>query len=567
MTPVGLPATGVLVFLCAWQWLAVGPLRDSNLPRVPGTLHALDGILGEAAFWGSVGETVQQAVVGFAISVVIALPLGLYVGTSPFGYHATRLVIEILKPIPAIVVLPLAVMQLGTSAKLSIFLVMFTLIPMLTVTVAAGARDTDPVMLDAARSYGLGGIARTWRVVAPSAVPFIATGLRVGATFALVITVIAGIYGGVPGLGYDLNTYRQAGLLETSFAYVLVLGVLGIVLNALLSAGERRVLFWHESVRKDAAGRSAVAAGFTAHSATERPRLWAIQDAVERFAHRVAAVPVAHLLGQALRPRRIPVSDASWKWILRVVMIAVPVALVAVWWVTSANSANPYFPPLSQIIRSLGSVWLGKGAVTDALPSLRNLVLGFALGSAAGILAGVVIGQVRWLFRMLNPLISFFRAIPSIAYLPILIAIIGFNAPMRITAITLAAFFPVLIAAIDGVRSIDETLLDVARSYRIPRVIALFSVRLPAAVPRIFAGAELGLVGALIVMVASELIGTSQGIGAQVLLAQQTFQFSDMWAGIVLLAVIGIVTNLIFRFARARMLAWYDGARAASKAQ
>jgi|EndMetStandDraft_8_1072994.scaffolds.fasta_scaffold17032_2 ABC-type nitrate/sulfonate/bicarbonate transport system permease component len=565
-----LPVAGLLLLLGVWQCLASGPLRDSNLPGLHSTFRALRDVVGEDVFWTSVLQTLRQALVGFALSVAVALPLGLYVGTSPFGQHATKVLIEVLKPIPAIVVLPLAVLQLGTSDRLAVFLVMFTLVPMLTVTVAAGARDADPVMLDAARSYGLGRVARTWLVVMPNAVPFIATGLRVGASFALILAVLAGLYGGAPGLGHDLDIYRQAGLLDSSFAYVLVLGVLGIALNAMLSAGERKVLFWHESVRKDDAGSSTAGVGPTATGrkpGASHARLWAVQDTLEGAVRRVTARPAVRRLGRLLTPRRPPVSDAVWRWVLRLITVLVPVLVVAVWWVRSANSENPFFPPLSETVESFRAVWLHEDAFDNVVPSLRNLGLGFGLGTAAGIVAGAVIGQVRWLFWMLSPLISFFRSIPSIAYLPILIAVIGFTSPMRVTAISLAAFFPVLIAAIDGVRGIDETLLDATRSYQVPSVIAFFWVRLPAAVPRIFVGAELGLAAALIVMVASELIGTSQGIGAQVLLAQQTFQFADMWAGILLLAAIGIMTNLLFRAVRSRLLGWYDGARAASRAQ
>lgn len=561
-----LPAAGVALFLSGWQWLATGPWSGTGLPAVPGTLDALRSLMGDSVFWGSVSGTLREALVGFALSVLVALPLGLYAGTSSLGFSATRVTIEVLKPIPAIVVLPLAVLQLGTSARLAVFLVMFTLIPMLTITVAAGARDADPVMLDAARSYGLGSGARTWRVVVPSALPFIATGLRVAASFALVVAVVAGLYGGAPGLGHDLDTYRQAGQIETAFAYVFVLGVLGIALNAALGAGERRILFWHESVRGDTAVQG-VLPGFLALPTSWQARLWTVQDAMEDRAHRLAATRSLRLLARALRPRRLPVSDAAWRWLLRLVTVLVPMALLAIWWVRSAGSVNPFFPPLSDIVTRFREIWLSSDSPHDAFPSLRNLVIGFALGTSAGIVGGAVIGQVRWLYQMLNPLISFTRSVPSIAYLPILIALIGFTAPMRVTAITLAAFFPVLIAAIDGVRSVDQTLLEAVRSYRVPRWVGFFAVRLPAALPRIFVGAELGLVAALIVMVASELIGATQGIGAQVLLAQQTFEFADMWAGLLLLAAIGIATNVVFRLTRRRALGWYDGARAAARAQ
>jgi ABC-type nitrate/sulfonate/bicarbonate transport system permease component len=91
------------------------------------------------------------------------------------------------------------------------------------------------------------------------------------------------------------------------------------------------------------------------------------------------------------------------------------------------------------------------------------------------------------------------------------------------------------------------------------------SVDLPAAAPRIFAGLEVALAASLVVMIASELLGTSAGIGAQVLLAQQTLNFADMWAGIVLLAVIGLIATLGFRITRHRVLRWYAGAQAANR--
>jgi sulfonate transport system permease protein len=92
-------------------------------------------------------------------------------------------------------------------------------------------------------------------------------------------------------------------------------------------------------------------------------------------------------------------------------------------------------------------------------------------------------------------------------------------------------------------------------------------VQLPSAGPRIFAGLEISVAAALIVMVASELLGTSNGIGAQVLVAQQNFNFADMWAGIVLLAAIGLISNVLFRAARSSVLGWYDGLRAAARQQ
>lgn len=561
-----LPTLGIILFFSLWQWLSVGPLGQSNLPYASGTVVALGQILGTQEFYSALGETLLQAGIGFGLSVAIGVPLGLLVGLSEVFFRATRVIVEVLKPIPAVVILPLVVLQLGTSRSMSVFLIVFALVPLLIVTTAAGARDTDPVMLDAARSYRLGRWARTRRVVLPNALPFIATALRISASFALLIAVVAEVVGGAPGLGRDLEVYRRAGLLETVFGYVIVLGVIGIVLNLVLTRAERRVIHWHESVRgqeadghvtKERAGRQGRHLGGLLERAA---------DATDRANRRMAAtLAPASPTGRGRPSKRIP--GAVRLWSLRGLQVAVPVGLLALWWFASADSTNPFFPPASTIWQHFTDIWLSSHFVTDALPSLRNLVAGLGLAIVLGLVAGTVIAQVRWLFAMLNPLVSFFRSIPGIAYLPMLIAVVGFNAGMRITAITLAAFFPVLLATIDGMRSVDQTLLDVSRGYRLSRLRRLLSVQLPAAAPRIFSGLEISVAAALIVMVASELLGTSEGIGAQVLLAQQFFNFADMWAGIVLLALIGLVSNILFRLARSRILAWYEGVRAAAKAQ
>lgn len=560
LASIGLPLAGVLIFLLCWQWLAQGPLSDSNLPYATGTLIQLGHLVGQGQTWSSLGSTLGQAGLGFAISVVIAIPVGIVVGTSALGYSATRVLLDVLKTIPAVVILPIVVLHLGTSAGMSVFLIAFTLIPLLIVTVVSGVRDVDPVMIDAARSYRLGRLARIRRIVVPNSLPFIATGLRVSGSFALVVAVLAEIVGGAPGLGHDLEVYRAAGYLETVFAYVIILGTLGICLNALLTFGERRLIHWHESVRLVTGHRPRRSRSLTRASAQ---RWWPLLDRVQAFRHRfrrTRGTDLAHRPG-----RRRGIGEGSRRMLLRTVTVTVPVALLLLWWFGTAGSTDPYTPAASRVIDRFSSIWLSSSFVTDALPSLRNLVVGLAISVVAGVGLGALIARVQWLYAMTNPLISFFRSIPAIAYLPLFITVLGFNSGMRVTAIAVGATFPILLATIDGIRGIDSTLLDVTRSYRLRPLRRLLSVQLPAAAPRIFAGLELSIAAALIVMVASELLGTSQGIGAQLILAQQYFNFTDMWAGVVLLALIGIIANLLFRLARARILAWYDGVRAADK--
>ena len=241
--------------------------------------------------------------------------------------------------------------------------------------------------------------------------------------------------------------------------------------------------------------------------------------------------------------------------------IGVPVALLAAWWVWSAGAHNLYFPPASTIFRTLQQTWLFKDFASDAVPSLENLFLGLLVGSALGILVGVVMAEMPLLGDMLDPVIVFFRSIPGVAYVPIMILLIGFTAPMRIASIALATMFPVLIATFDGLRDVDTMMNQVSQAYGISWLRRLWFVRLPAAAPRIASGGEISIAVAVVVMVASELEGTSHGIGAQTILAQQSFDIPGMWAGILLLAFIGLAVNLVYRAIRVRALRWYYQSR------
>jgi ABC-type nitrate/sulfonate/bicarbonate transport system permease component len=573
---VALPVLGAALFLITWQVLSSGPLASSALPYATGTLYALRQIAASAGFWDSARSTFESAAIGFLVSVVIAVPVGLLVGLSEVARRATRVVVEVAKPIPPIVILPLVVLEAGLSSRMAEILIVFTLVPSLIVITAAGARDTDPVLLDTARSYRLSRWARIRRIVLPSAMPFIATGLRISLSGAIITAVMAEIVGGAPGLGHDLETYRSAGNAPRVFAYVLALGVLGVAVNYLLYAAERRLLRGHQPTQ---AGRGEVAGGpRPARGVLGRGRVPAAGERtpstlvlrVEAM-HRRAFAARTNVTAR-LRPARRP-SASRWTWhpttrraVMWVIQLAVPAGLLWWWWEWSADSTNPFFPPAHLIWTRFHQLWLFDHFGSDALPSLRNLALGFALAVVVGVVVGTLAAQVRWFGEMTEPLIGFLRSIPGVAYVPILVTLIGFETQMRVLSIALAATFPILIATADGVRGVDATVRDVGRVYQIGRLRRVSSIYLPAAAPRIFAGLEVALATALVVMIASELLGSSQGIGAQTLLAQQELAFADMWADIVLLALLGLITSLLFRIVRHYVLAWYDGSRAVARA-
>ncbi|MGH3653546.1 ABC transporter permease [Glutamicibacter sp.] len=242
--------------------------------------------------------------------------------------------------------------------------------------------------------------------------------------------------------------------------------------------------------------------------------------------------------------------------------IGVPLALLGIWWAWSSKSTNPFFPPLSEIFVRFRELWLFDKFVSDIVPSLGNLAAGFGIAVVLGVVLGLLFALVPMLSELLSPLIHFYRAVPSIAIIPVFISLLGFGNEVRLLVIVLAAFPPTWIATMDGIKAVEPQLHEVAKVYRITNAERVLGMLLPSALPQIFTGLQASLQFSFVVMIATEMLGSSVGIGALTILAQQNFASVDMWAGIVLLGVIGFFSNYLLARLRARVLRWYDKSKA-----
>jgi ABC-type nitrate/sulfonate/bicarbonate transport system permease component len=175
----------------------------------------------------------------------------------------------------------------------------------------------------------------------------------------------------------------------------------------------------------------------------------------------------------------------------------------------------------------------------------------------AGVVVGLFLGLVRIVREATQPFIEFLRALPSVALIPFGILAFGVGDTYKIFIIVLGTVWPVLLNTIDGVQSVDRGLLDMARAYNIGPRARLFRIVLPSASPRIVAGMRTSMSIAIILMVVSEMVASRNGIGYFVLEAQRRFAISDMWAGIVLLGIIGYVANFLFVRAERSVLRWH----------
>jgi ABC-type nitrate/sulfonate/bicarbonate transport system permease component len=241
--------------------------------------------------------------------------------------------------------------------------------------------------------------------------------------------------------------------------------------------------------------------------------------------------------------------------------IWLPAVVFIVLWSVSARSTNYYYPPLTTILRTFREMWLFDRAWSDGYPSVRNFILGLAMAIVIGIAAGLLLGLNGVLYQITLPVLEFMRAIPGIVLVPVGLALIGIGDGMKITVIAYGTLWPVMLGTVDGVRSIDPLVRDMAKSFRLGRLQYLRRVVLPAASPQILAGARISVSLGVVLIIASEYVASTHGIGYVQLQSERTFAVPEMWASLILLGLLGYASNLAFRVVEHRLLRWYIGLR------
>jgi ABC-type nitrate/sulfonate/bicarbonate transport system permease component len=240
-------------------------------------------------------------------------------------------------------------------------------------------------------------------------------------------------------------------------------------------------------------------------------------------------------------------------------LLGLPAILLTTWWFASKNSKDFYQPPLAKILTAFRHTWFGERLITDVLPSLGRLGLGYAAALLLGIAIGVPIGLHRTIRDLLEPVLELLRAIPPPLLVPILMLFAGIGNGMKILVIVSGCVWPVLLNTVEGVRAIDGVLIDTCRSYRIGGRRRLWHLVLRSASPQIVTGARQALSIGLILMVISEMYAANSGLGFRIVDFQRSFAIPEMWSGVIVLGLIGIALSLLFRVVERRVLAWYHG--------
>lgn len=242
----------------------------------------------------------------------------------------------------------------------------------------------------------------------------------------------------------------------------------------------------------------------------------------------------------------------------------VPILLIAIWWAATYEGTNFFVPSPPILFEKFISTWVGERFFTDVLPSVSRLLIGVGISIVLGVLLGIFIGMIRPLRWALEPLLEFIRAIPSAILIPVLLLIIGINDSMKITVIVLGCLWPILLNTIEGVRSLDDVMLNAAKVYGLRGFKKLRYLVLPGVSPQIMVGIRHSLAVGLILMVVSEMFASTEGIGYSIISFQNRIAIPEMWSGIVLLGIIGVLLSTLFQVVQKRVLHWYYGLKEAS---
>ena len=237
-----------------------------------------------------------------------------------------------------------------------------------------------------------------------------------------------------------------------------------------------------------------------------------------------------------------------------------PVIALTLWEIVARIEHTVYIPPVSQIFATFFHEWFSPTFHQQAIPSLYRMANGYIFATIVGITIGTLVGAYRPVYKLLDPVLQFLRATPPTAVIPVGILLIGIGDQMKIVVIAFGAMWPIILNAADGARLVPFERLETAKVFGLTKFETLVRVIVPSATPMIAAGMRTALTISLILIVVSEMIGSTDGLGYYILQAQRTFAIPEMYGGIVLLAVLGYSLNMIFLQIEERVLGWHYGA-------
>lgn len=238
-------------------------------------------------------------------------------------------------------------------------------------------------------------------------------------------------------------------------------------------------------------------------------------------------------------------------------LIGLSTLLLGWQFITSYQLVLPIFVPSPQ--RTFAAArhgFINGTLLTELRVTILHMLQGWLLASLVAILLGSLIGISKAAQSFFQPTLEFLRPLPASATIPVAIALVGLSPAMVLGVITFGSMWPTLLATIHGFSAVDVRLREVARTLHMSKLAFIWKIGLPNAVPDIVAGMRLSLTVALILAVVCEMLTGEGGLGMTILMAARSFRSPNLYAGILLLGMIGLVSNHGLRLIELRILKW-----------
>jgi ABC-type nitrate/sulfonate/bicarbonate transport system permease component len=243
---------GIFIALAIWQFVTVAKIVNPvAIPSMTSSFSTLGRNLSGSVLWVAVGDTLKGMLIGLAIGVVAGVLVGTAIGLSDTVYKSCFLVVEFGRVMPVVALVPLAVLFFGSTLKMALLIVTYAVFFPMVIQTVYGVRAVEPVVRDTAKMFNFRRREKFFSVILPSAAPYLATGLRIATSVALLVDVLAELAGGGGGLGTGILEGESSGVVSYTYALIIVTGIIGLTFYLLVSTLERRVLRWHVMYRRE----------------------------------------------------------------------------------------------------------------------------------------------------------------------------------------------------------------------------------------------------------------------------------------------------------------------------
>ena len=485
--------TGFVVPLAAvagWQALkSMGLLDYEYLPSPREVVAAVLDLARSGELLDDVAHTLGVTVAAATISMAVGAALGLAIGLIPAVRRYTMASIDFLRTIPAVALVPIAVLTFGPVRTAEVALATYAALWPIVLHTTGGVAAVHPRQYDVARMLHLGPVTTVRKIVIPAAVPAWLVGARMAVIIALLVAIVAEMMMSSRGLGGDLTESMHALAPARMWAYAVVCGILGLLLNAGLRRAAHLAL-----------------PGTPAQSLGDQP---------------TPTPPITALRGL------LPIA-----------------ALLIVWQLTTSDDSLS-FPPPAEWLTAIARMH-DDGVVSPAiLHTLGTYALGLVCAVIIGGVVGTSIGSSRVIDRALTPTIDFMAAVPGAALVPVAVLLLGPGQLGGVVAVALIASWPILLNTATAVRSIPAVRLEMSRTIGLSRPQRWGKVIVPSLIPGLMLGVRVAASLAVIITLLVDIFGAGTGLGRLFVESQQRLDASAAWGLLLIVGGFGYLMSLL----------------------